>query len=66
MEAVEAKPGICNALEVRGLDRPAKRTARSEANVVRQDQQDVRRSFGASTPFGKSGFESFTVRPITP
>src|SRR5262249_13952699 len=38
----------------------------SEAHVVRKDQQNVRRSAGASTPFGKSGVESLTVRPIFP
>src|SRR5262249_16701530 len=63
---VVTKAVVRDPLEVRGLDRSAEGAACSEAHVVRKDQQNVRRSAGASTPFAKSGVESLTFGPIFP
>jgi len=41
---VVAKPGVCDALEIRSLDRSAEGAACPEADVVGQDQEDVGRA----------------------
>src|SRR6516165_9674355 len=41
---VVAKAGVCDALEVGGLDRSTKRAACPEAHIVREDQQNIGRA----------------------
>src|SRR5262245_11818523 len=46
VELVVAESAVGKALKVRRLNRSAERAARSEANIVRQDQDNVRSALG--------------------
>src|SRR5215475_262706 len=45
VEHVVAKATVRQALKIGGLNRPAEWTGRSETNIIRQDQENVRSAF---------------------
>src|SRR5215475_17514 len=55
MKHVIPKTAVCEPLKIRRLNRSAKNRRRAEANVIGQDEQDVRRTFWCFDPLGEVG-----------
>src|SRR5262245_50731761 len=66
VEVVVAETILGHAIKGRSRDGTTERTCCAETRVVRKDQKNIGGALGSRNAFGKSGFDSLALRPMTP